>query len=84
MVTMHKPTVVHDGPASITIRDWEMVILIVALIHQFIAYRASAPGTFENFSFLIFIEGALRIEPDTDSTVHFLAPKPIVLGDPGA
>jgi hypothetical protein len=81
MVTMHKPTVLDDGPTSITISDWKMVVLIIADIHWLTANRTLTFSALENFFLLILVKDPLRIESDTDSAVPFFAPQPIVLRD---
>ena len=81
MMPMQKPTVFHNRLATISVSNWEMVVLAVAFLDRFTTDRTFAFRTFQDLPLLILIEGALGIESDADGFVHFLAPKPIVLGD---
>ena len=78
---MNKPSIFHDRLAPVSICDGEMIILVIAFIHSFLADCAFTLCTLVNLSLLFLIESALWIESNAYVAINLFTPEAIMLCD---
>ena len=79
MMFVNESPIFYNGFAAISVGNWKMVILVIALLHRLMADSALTICASENFCLLFLIEGTLRVETNTNNSIHLFTPKAVML-----